>query len=146
MPSTKFTNIFASLVVRKISKPNHISSFYGKFVYKRKALHLFRPIYGFLQRTLRLGQSNFHLASVFPQNLMDRGSRKNWFVKKSRYRNRQDDVFEQLLHAAMTYIAPSVLGSHHSECQRLCNGKTKHVPVHDGRGQNSMILPIYRDI
>ena len=105
------TNIFASLVVRKIWKPNHISSFYEKFVYKRKALHLFRSINGFLQCTLRLGQSNFHLASVFPQNLMDRGSRKNWFVKKSRYRNRQDDVFEQLLHAAMTYIAPSVLGS-----------------------------------
>ena len=27
------TNIFASLVVRKISKPNHISSFYGKFIW-----------------------------------------------------------------------------------------------------------------
>ena len=73
------TNIFASLVVRKISRPNHISSFYGKFVYKRKALHLFRSINGFLQCTLRLEQSNFHLASVFPQNLMYRGSRKNSF-------------------------------------------------------------------
>ena len=73
---------FASLVLRKISKPNRISSFYGKFVYKRKALRLFRSINGFLQRTLRLGQSNFHLASIFPQNLMYRGWRKNSFVKK----------------------------------------------------------------
>ena len=44
--------------------------------------YILRSINGFLQRTLRLGQSNFHLASVFPQNLMYRGSRKSAFVKK----------------------------------------------------------------
>ena len=38
------------------------------FVYKRKALHLFSSILVFTQCTLRLGQSNFHLVSVFPQN------------------------------------------------------------------------------
>ena len=55
-------------------------------------------------------------------------------------------MFEQLLHAGMTvgmiYVTSSVLGSQHSECQRLCNLKTKYVPVHDVPDENSLILPI----
>ena len=38
------------------------------FLYKGKALHLFSSILVFTQSKLRLGQSNFHLVSVFPQN------------------------------------------------------------------------------
>ena len=38
-------------------------------------------------------------------------------------------------------VSRIVLGSQYNECQRLCHGKTKHVPVHDVPDQNSLILP-----
>ena len=40
----------------------------------------------------------------------------------------------------------SFLGSQYNECQRLCHGKTKYVPVHDVLDQNFLSLPFCRHI
>ena len=146
------TNIFPVWLSVEFRNTNHINSFYGKIPMQEKSFTSLwlGSIMVLMQRTLDWGNSlKISLSSLCIEVKRVR--------KKSRPRNRQDDVFEQF-HAAFhayntnetkTFRFDSLwapLGSQHSECQRLCHGKTKPGPVHDVPVQKSLIYRLYRHI
>ena len=146
------TNIFPVWLSVEFRNTNHINSFYGKIPMQEKSFTSLwlGSIMVLMQRTLDWGNSlKISLSSLCI------GVKR--VCKKSRPRNRQDDVFEQFhaafhayntngpKHFVLIRFGPH-LGSQHSECQRLCHGKTKPGPVHDVPVQKSLIYRLYRHI
>ena len=111
------TNIFPVWLSVEFRNTNHINSFYGKFPMQEKSFTSLwlGSIMVLMQRTLDWGNS-----------LRISGIGRMMCVSIVNYGLSFDSLW-----------AP--LGSQHSECQRLCHGKTKPGPVHDVPVQKSLI-------